>query len=156
VALTGSIVIHFVDDEPMIRELMEIFIADAGHDALGFESGNQYLTYLTSPDFKQPIVLISDVSMPGINGYDLVLEVRKHHPKQKIMLITGNVDAKNHPEAVAHLCYTLEKPFSYRQFMDLLNTLVCCEIGDCAEIKEKLQSCAQGLEHDCPLKGSDA
>ncbi|PCI43642.1 MAG: nitrogen fixation protein FixJ [Proteobacteria bacterium] len=117
---------HIIDDEAMLREVSETILTDYGYDVLCFESGNQYLEYLKSPNFAKPTAVLSDVTMPGINGYDLALEIRKMLPFQKIILITGNPDFRHHKEAAQQVCYTLSKPFNPEKFIAMVASITAC------------------------------
>ena len=117
---------HIIDDEAMLRELAEAILVDHGYDVLCFESGNQYLEYLKSPEFEKPIAVLSDVTMPGINGYDLAFEIRKMLPSQKIILITGNVDPEHYQKADQQVCYTLNKPYNPERFITMTDSIVAC------------------------------
>ncbi|MDQ6955555.1 MAG: response regulator [Mariprofundaceae bacterium] len=117
---------HIIDDEAMLRELAESILVDHGCDVLCFESGNQYLEYLKSPEFAKPIAVLSDATMPGINGYDLALKIRECLPFQKIILVTGNADLEHHKKAAKQVCYTLDKPYNFEKFITMIDTIVAC------------------------------
>ncbi|MDQ6968643.1 MAG: response regulator [Mariprofundaceae bacterium] len=117
---------HVIEDKAMLRELTESILTDHGCDVLCFESGDQYLEYLKSPEFISPIAVLSDLTMPGINGYDLAIAIRKIHPYQKIILITGNADAYLHPEAVQQICYTLDKPYKPEKLISIVDSVTAC------------------------------
>ena len=144
--------IHYVDDEAMIRDLFKNFIALTDHKSKGFSSGEDYLDYLDSPSFIKPTVIISDVTMPGINGYDLILEVRKRHPLQKIIICTGNPDEQHHTSAASQLCYTLDKPFNPKKLISILDSLSSCENAHKTGTKNQyFKQCEFGIDHACPM-----
>jgi len=117
---------HVIDDEAMLRNLTEAILTDYGCGILCFESGEQYLEYLKSPEFINPIAVLSDVTMPGIDGYDLALKIRKLHPFQKIILITGNPDPEHHKEASQQICYTLNKPYNPEKLISIIDSITAC------------------------------
>lgn len=117
---------HIIDDEPVLREFSESILTDYGCDVLCFGSGDQYLEYLKSPKFIKPVAVLSDVTMPGINGYDLTLKIRKIHPFQKIMLITGNANPSSHKKAARQTCYTLGKPYNPEFFLSVIGSIADC------------------------------
>ena len=117
---------HVIDDEEMLREVTSAILADCGYDVLSFESGEQYLEYLNSPNFTNPIAVLSDVTMPGISGYDLALEIRKKLPFQKIILITGNADSEHYKKAAQQVCHTFNKPFNPEKFISMVNSISIC------------------------------
>lgn len=143
---------HVIDDEAMLRELTSAILIDYGYDVLCFESGDQYLKYLKSPEFVNPTVVLSDVTMPGINGYDLALEIRKAFPFQKIILITGNSDPKNHKEAAQQVCHTLSKPFDPERLFIMLDGITACHQRQLTGKQPAYpQKCSVGSLSSCPF-----
>lgn len=59
--------ILIVDDEPQIRKILSVLLAEKGFDIAEAESGEQAL--LVRAEFKPDVVLL-DVSMPGIDGLE--------------------------------------------------------------------------------------
>ncbi|MDX8396851.1 MAG: response regulator [Mariprofundaceae bacterium] len=146
---------HYVDDETIIRDLLEAFISDAEYESIGFESAEAYIDYLNSPNFVNPTAVISDVTMPGMNGYELALRIREKYPFQKIILVTGNADDAHHGHAASQLCYTLDKPFKPESFIALLNILEACENAHkCGSKSEYYKQCEFGIHHNCPFHKS--
>jgi len=148
---------HLIDDEEMLRDLLEAAISDAGYSVRCFDFGERYLQYLHSPEFEKPVAVLTDVKMPGMSGYDLAIEIRKTHPTLKIALITGYADNEHHQFAASQLCYTVGKPFQPQKLISLLDSLAACENAHKTGDKcEHFQRCEFGIEHDCPfynLKG---
>lgn len=143
---------HIIDDEAMLRELTSAILIDYGYDVLCFESGDQYLEYLKSPDFVKPTAVLSDVTMPGINGYDLALEIRKALPFQKIILITGNSDSEHHKKATQQVCHTLNKPFKLKKFIAMLGGISACHQLHLADKQHPYpQECSVGSLSSCPF-----
>ncbi|MDX8397262.1 MAG: response regulator [Mariprofundaceae bacterium] len=143
---------HIIDDEEFLRELLSGILEDEGYPSICFESGLHYLDYLHSSEFEKPVAILSDVTMPGINGYDLALEVRQHYPQIKIILITGNSDEAHHQRAAKHLCYSLDKPFQPQKLLSLLNILKQCNHAARDDGQNPYtEHCQFGLDHHCPF-----
>lgn len=70
--LTG-IRILAVDDDPDARELLTVLLTQYGAEVLTVASAAEVLASLTS---FQPDVLVSDIGMPGVDGYTLIQQVR--------------------------------------------------------------------------------
>lgn len=143
---------HIIDDEPMLREFLEAIIDDAGFSAHSFKSGEDYLHFARSSEFEKPTGILSDVSMPGMSGYDLVIEIRKLYPLQKIILVTGNVNNEHFQHVEKHLCYTIAKPFQSEIIIDLLTSLHTCEEAHKnSPSLEYFQGCKLATDHNCPF-----
>jgi DNA-binding NtrC family response regulator len=147
---------HIIDDEAMLREVTSAMLMDYGYDVLCFESGEQYLEYLNSPNFTEPTAVLSDVTMPGINGYDLVLEIRKILPFQKIILITGNPDSEHHKKAAQQICFTLNKPFNPEKFIAMVESVSSChQLHQTDQQQPYPQKCRIDPLFNCPFACHD-
>jgi len=62
-----------VDDEPHIRRLASFILQRAGHAVITASSGEEALDVFPS---LQPDLIIADISMPGIDGFELVWRLR--------------------------------------------------------------------------------
>lgn len=66
--------ILIVDDNPEIREIIEILLKGEGFETFQAKDGLTALNALKKQDFD---LIILDIMMPGINGYQTCLEIRK-------------------------------------------------------------------------------
>jgi CheY-like chemotaxis protein len=73
-----------VDDEPDTVITLLALLRDEGYDAQGFSSGREALKVLQMFD---PDVIVSDIAMPLVNGWDVAEEVRKRMGQKRPMLI---------------------------------------------------------------------
>lgn len=81
--------IHYVivvDDEKIIAETLAIILRAQGYDVRAYADPLQALECLGSPF---PDLLLADVSMPGLNGIELALALRRKCPDCKVLLFTG-------------------------------------------------------------------
>jgi DNA-binding NtrC family response regulator len=136
----------------MLPEVTSTMLMNYRDDVLYFESGEQYLEHLKSPNFIEPTAVLSDVTMPGINGYDLALEIRKVLPFQKIILITGNPDSKYHTKAAQQICFTLNKPFNPERFIAMAGDVSSChQLHQTDQQQPYPQKCRIDSLFDCPF-----
>ncbi len=143
---------HIIDDEPMLREFLETIIDDTGFSSRSFKSAEDYLCFVDSANFEKPTAILSDISMSGMTGYDLVLEIRKIYPLQKIVLMTGDVNDAYIQQVEKHLCYSLAKPFLPEKLIDLLTSLHTCEAAHKKNPSEKaFQGCEFSIAYSCPF-----
>jgi len=82
----GTESILVVDDEPALVSLADEILTRAGYSVVTALNAEEALDVMESGTFD---LLISDVIMPGMNGYALAIKVRKKHPKIKIQLVSG-------------------------------------------------------------------
>ena len=104
-------VILIVDDEPLILDLTSSMLEDLGCEVLSADNGADALARLA----EDPRVglLITDVQMPGMSGYELAAKARQRWPDLRIVVMSGNdLGGKG---------YTLvRKPFSQPQLEKII------------------------------------
>ncbi|WP_375495680.1 PAS domain-containing protein [uncultured Nostoc sp.] len=76
--LTGIKVLT-VDDDPDARELLTVLLTEYGATVLTVTSAVEVLANLES---FQPDVLVSDIGMPGVDGYSLIQQIRTLTPEK--------------------------------------------------------------------------
>lgn len=102
----------FCEDDPMIQALIRAALRTAGHEVFVASDGTEGLDLIRR---EQPSVVFTDVSMPGIDGYQLATELRAdprtaHIP---IVFMTASVQRSQLEEAKRQgATSVLTKPFS--------------------------------------------
>jgi CheY-like chemotaxis protein len=76
-----------VDDDVAIRGLLARVLAKAGFEALHAEDGLDALGILRN---KLPKVIISDLQMPRMSGFEFIAVVRRRFPALPVIAITGS------------------------------------------------------------------
>jgi two-component system, cell cycle sensor histidine kinase and response regulator CckA len=77
-----------VDDEPIVRRLMVRALQGAGLEVIQADSGDAALALLTR-DARLDL-LITDVLMPGLDGFALAARVRSDWPTLPILYVSAN------------------------------------------------------------------
>ena len=112
-----------VDDNEEIITILQKILENDNHRTRGAGNGKDgYLAYL---DFD-PDVVITDIQMPGKDGFELVNDIRAHNSKIKIVYMSGApylFGSKLNEEKKAHNSVFIEKPFSITQLKQVI-TLV--------------------------------
>ena len=78
-----------VEDDELVREVVVMSLAEAGFATAGAEDAGRALAYLDQG--RAADALITDFSMPGMNGLDLIREVHRRKPALPAILLTGHV-----------------------------------------------------------------
>jgi CheY-like chemotaxis protein len=81
-----AIKILVVDDERSIADSVAEIVGGAGYEAVAAYSGADALA--KASDFC-PNILLTDVLMPGKNGFDLALEIKQLCPGARLLLFSG-------------------------------------------------------------------
>jgi two-component system cell cycle sensor histidine kinase/response regulator CckA len=104
-----------VEDEPRVRELIRLVLVRAGHEVIPVAGPHAALAAL----HRQPAIslMLVDVVMPEMDGYDLVAEARKISPRVHVVFISGFArDAARHPSGDGFLA----KPFTVESLTDIV------------------------------------
>ena len=83
-------IVMVVDDEPLIRETILEILREEGFEPIGISDGTAAVTWA---ERIKPDVVLADVIMPGINGVDMAIQLRKKMPAVRIMLFSGQASA---------------------------------------------------------------
>jgi DNA-binding NtrC family response regulator len=79
--------ILLVDDEARFVETLSKRLAARGFDVDGASSGPEALERLRVRSFD---VVLLDVWMPGMDGLEVLKEIRRLHPSVRVVLVSGN------------------------------------------------------------------
>jgi PAS domain S-box-containing protein len=99
-APAASSVILVADDDQMVRDTLVRELQERGYSVLQASDGLSALECLDKGAGVD--LLITDYSMPGMNGLVLAEEVRRRHARMPVLLLTGYADAnvRNDVEAM--------------------------------------------------------
>jgi len=111
--------VHLVDDDEMVRECISEIIANAGYNVISFDGGQAYINYMNEPDYIQPSILITDIDMPCINGFDLIKYVLDRRAGMNISIISGH--AEHLAKAESLNIRMLTKPFHPDDIIKLIS-----------------------------------
>ncbi|MZQ82848.1 response regulator [Paenibacillus sp. 5J-6] len=75
--------ILIVDDDPYIRELVRVFMLNEGFDVVEASDGEEALKLLET---VQVDMVIMDIMMPNMDGWELCKELREHYDIPLLML----------------------------------------------------------------------
>jgi two-component system response regulator MprA len=79
--------IHIVDDEPLNLDLLSQELTDMGHVTDTALSGTEALAKVGTFD---PELILLDYQMPGMNGVEVLREVRKTNEDLHVIMITAH------------------------------------------------------------------
>jgi two-component system response regulator PilR (NtrC family) len=99
-----------VEDEKSMRDLLSMMLRKEGYAVEVADSGTQAASRIA----KDPLydLVITDVSMPGMTGLELLRHVRKVSPESSVILMTAYGSKETAIEALNEgAAYYVEKPF---------------------------------------------
>ncbi|HQZ28807.1 MAG TPA: response regulator, partial [Verrucomicrobiales bacterium] len=107
-----------IDDEAAILKLMAKSCTQQGHEVTAVLSGKEALSSL---DLDAPDLMIVDLLIGDMNGLDVIRYSNEHHPKTKVIMVTGNATIETAVEAMRLGAFDyLTKPF---ELADLQRTV---------------------------------
>ena len=112
-----------VDDEPLVRDLLVQFLSLRGYRALGVKDGPEALSMVKQ---SPPDLILLDLFMPGMDGVEVLRQLRQHEYPGAVIIITGSYGKEQawalEPQEV------IGKPIDLEQLlMSIQLVLVCRE-----------------------------
>lgn len=100
--------VYIVDDDPAARDSVASLVRAKGHPVEAFASAEDFIAYCT-PETRG--VVIADVRMPGMGGFDLLESLRSRRVLLPVIVITAFADVPTAVKAMHRGAVTfLEKP----------------------------------------------
>lgn len=107
--------IWIVDDDSSIRWVMEKALSRAGLNCRAFESGDEMLDALS---FEEPMVVVSDIRMPGMDGIKLLSRIKSEQPKLPVIITTAHSDLDSAVNSYEEGAFEyLPKPFDIEEMV---------------------------------------
>jgi DNA-binding NtrC family response regulator len=107
----------FVEDDLAVRSSVSETLELAGFEVASFESAEAALPRIVGAFAG---IVISDVRLPGIDGFALLLRVRAVDPTIPVIMVTGHGDVSMAVEAMHCGAYDfIEKPFAMERLVEV-------------------------------------
>lgn len=113
-----------VDDDPVLVEVYKIAL-EKDYEVSGFSQPNQALDHLRGQGAD---ILVTDYTMPELNGIELSREAKALNPSIKIMLISGAFNMVWGSPKIASdevVDHFMAKPFGVNDLLDRCRRLEC-------------------------------
>ena len=110
--------IFVVDDDPDVRELVEYKLLQHGHEVQSAADGQEALRLVPG---AKPALLLLDVMMPGISGFDVLKKLRADEATKSlpIIMLTAKAETADVERGLALGANDyMIKPFSPRELMN--------------------------------------
>ncbi|GMV42117.1 MAG: sigma-54-dependent Fis family transcriptional regulator [Myxococcales bacterium] len=102
-----------VDDEQGVRYTLQAVLEDAGYAVVAVADGESALRELPQAD-----AVITDLAMPGMDGMELLRQIRASHPRLPVIVITAHGSERHAVEAMKRgACDYLRKPFDIDELL---------------------------------------
>lgn len=122
VDLSGKETILVVDDEPILLKLTSKLLVKQGYSVFSAQRAKEALEILENESID---LLLSDIIMPDMDGYELAAIVQEKYPDIKIQLASGFNDERNIEKVDEKLTKNLlNKPYSVQNLYQRIRTLL--------------------------------
>ncbi|MFH1673806.1 MAG: sigma 54-interacting transcriptional regulator [Pseudomonadota bacterium] len=78
-----------IDDEEGIRKLLSISLKSDGYDVITAENGKRGIELFEQ---EAPSIVLTDIKMPGMDGLDVLRQIKQISPETEVIVITGHGD----------------------------------------------------------------
>jgi two-component system cell cycle response regulator CpdR len=112
--------ILIVDDEPQIRTFLLVTFENAGYAVKTAGSGRDAIAICAAEPFD---LVLSDVTMPEMNGHQLVRWVAAHYPATRTALMSG-FDAGCEKCSYSPRCRFIAKPFPPKRIVSFVEQVL--------------------------------
>mgnify|MGYP000220374555 CR=1 FL=1 len=116
-----SLSILVVDDEDAIRDILNKFLSKEGHNVKTVDNGADAINMIEGEWFD---LVLTDLSMPNVNGYEVITAINKLDKRPKLCLMTGwNEDLKLVADESGKVDFIFRKPFKLPELAKQINNL---------------------------------
>src|SRR5579863_4942945 len=120
-----------IDDSAEVRSLLERTLAHAGYSVRSCADGHGALRLLSQQSFR---LVVTDIYMPGMDGYEVIMKVNAAEPRPLVLAISGgtmSVAGVNLRVAKNLGCErVLAKPFDLPDFYAIVREMIGSPIAE--------------------------
>jgi DNA-binding response OmpR family regulator len=111
-----------VDDEPMIRSIEAQFLSSEGYKVLQAASAAEALRLAGANASIH--LLLTDFSMPEVDGLELVRQFRTVHPETPVLMVSGSLSFMLDRMPALNRFEVLAKPFAFDELLHKVRSLL--------------------------------
>ncbi len=114
-----------VDDEPQLRKLVALELEDAGYEVVEAGHGREAIDRVLE---NRPDLILSDVSMPQLNGYEMLEALWHEHPEHAdvpFVLLSALVERRSYiGDVELQADNYLTKPIDFDMLLDRIAAMI--------------------------------
>ncbi len=120
---TGEILV--IEDDPEVRDLLELLLKDEGYRATAAADGISALE-LVAHGTVQPDLILADYNLPnGMNGLQVTAKLRERLYRQiPVIILTGDISTSTLREITLGNCMRLNKPVKLAELTQIIQKLL--------------------------------
>src|SRR5260370_10425420 len=97
-----------IDDDRVVREMLETLFSSS-HECHTADRAEQALEFL---EFQTYDAVVTDISMPGLGGIEILRRTNERHPTTPVIVISARADEYRERLMKMGVFASLSKPFS--------------------------------------------
>jgi len=115
--------ILIADDSPVVCQLVQEILVSAGYSVEVTHDGTEALALLRE---REPDLVLSELEMPTMGGFELLAEIRKRSQRLPVILLTtrGSVEDRQRATELGANAYLLKTGFKSEALLDLVRRFV--------------------------------
>jgi CheY-like chemotaxis protein len=117
-----NVKIAVIDDDLLVRDfIVTVLMYCVNRDVLSFDNGLAAWRYIEGNE--SPDMIISEIDVPGLNGFELMAKFKEKSPDKKCLLMSDN-PANEQLARNSGADAFLAKPVSVNDLFDVVQTFV--------------------------------
>jgi len=117
-----NVKIAVIDDDLLVRDfIVTVLMYCVNRDVLSFDNGLAAWKYIE--DNESPDMIISEIDVPGLNGFELMAKFKEKSPGKKCLLMSDN-PANEQSARNSGADAFIAKPVSVNDLFDVVQTFV--------------------------------
>jgi len=81
--------VMLVEDEPDLLATTKSMLETSGYEVHAFDSPDEAIRHVKDEGCKACVLVVSDVRMPGMSGFELVRRIKEIQPETKVVLMSS-------------------------------------------------------------------
>lgn len=117
--------VMIIDDSLTVRKIMETSLKREGFESVSYSDGIEALKALTQPGGRIPDLVILDIGLPKMNGYEIArrLKTKQQYNNTVIIMLTGRDGVLDRLKGrLAGAKEYITKPFRTQEVMSVVQS----------------------------------
>ncbi len=120
----GNETILLVEDEEALRALIRSLLEEKGYHVITAADGEEAIT-IYARSFHQIHLILSDIGLPKVNGWDAFLRMRQINPAARAILASGYIDSNMKATMTsAGMADIMQKPYTANEIFEKVRSVL--------------------------------